>query len=174
MQNYFFLNSLAPLGIENYPHYSFLDNVATTSDPQKAALPYQNTHDTINSYLATLAQKKNHQLEQISSLDAVNTDNTSTESTKNNAGSKRFTCNLCSSSFLNSGNLYSHWMTHTGEKPYACDFCDYKSNVRGNLKIHVRKHTGEKPYQCSLCDYKSRYYTSFKTHVVKTHSEQLD
>eukprot|EP00474_Spongospora_subterranea_P001402 CRZ01860.1 hypothetical protein [Spongospora subterranea] len=68
-----------------------------------------------------------------------------------NTPAKRFPCDLCGKSFLQTSNLITHKRTHTGERPYACPRCDKRFSQSSNLRRHLRVHTGEKPWECQMC-----------------------
>ena len=90
-------------------------------------------------------------------------------STASRGDEKRFVCNVCNKSFLQSFKLKQHVRTHTGEKPFECSECYFKFATSGGLNRHMKTHTGEKSFHCSQCDSTFATHESLKRHIL-THT----
>lgn len=79
-------------------------------------------------------------------------------------GLKPYTCNICLSSFTQSGTLAQHKRKHEEfkdmpksskrgniEKLHLCSTCGMSFKDSSSLTVHIRRHTGEKPYECKNC-----------------------
>lgn len=56
---------------------------------------------------------------------------------------KRYTCDICNSTFHHATNLNSHIkVIHQGIRPHACKLCDKRFPNAFSLKRHIISHTG--------------------------------
>lgn len=88
-------------------------------------------------------------------------------------GERPHKCNICSKTFIQSGQLVIHMRTHTGEKPYVCTVCQKGFTCSKQLKVHSRTHTGEKPYSCEICGKSFGYNHVLKLHQVAHYGEKV-
>lgn len=77
---------------------------------------------------------------------------------------KKFDCDRCNKSFVNSTLLRHHHMWHAGLRPYTCSVCGAGFMVKERMRNHEMTHTNERPYLCHVCGkgFRSR-------HVLKQH-----
>lgn len=114
---------------------------------------------------------------------------------------KKFSCHMCSNTFVRKDILNKHLLTHTGEKPFKCNMCEYmclrkyaldqhvmfkhkneknfschmcicKFARKDSLNRHLRVHTGDKPYICDLCDYRSIRKSNLSDHIKSVHTKE--
>ena len=81
-------------------------------------------------------------------------------------GQKRFKCDQCDFSCIQSFDLVKHKYIHGGEKPYKCVLCPKQFTRPARLREHQRQHTGERPYTCEHCGKSFTQLTSLKSHKV--------
>lgn len=108
-------------------------------------------------------------------------------------GKRGFVCDICSKSFANPRQLYSHRSLHLGkrylcphcgfrarstanlrghiktkheEKGFSCEVCSKKFSSNTNLKNHLRIHTNETPYHCTLCNVKFKRLHHLNSHLA--------
>ena len=81
---------------------------------------------------------------------------------------KRFTCKICSASFLTQGNLKRHVLTHSDIKPYVCETCGKSFKDPGTLKQHTYKHGGQN-FICRFCGQKFISPLYLSRHVSRVH-----
>lgn len=81
---------------------------------------------------------------------------------------KKFTCNVCSASFLTSGNLKRHEMTHSELKQFVCETCGKCFRDPGTLKQHTYSH-GSANYTCDICDQKFTSPLYLNRHMMRLH-----
>ncbi|XP_053608319.1 gastrula zinc finger protein XlCGF57.1-like [Plodia interpunctella] len=84
---------------------------------------------------------------------------------------RKFTCEMCGSSFYRKNDIIIHMRTHTNEKPYVCSYCSQGFRQIATLIRHRRRHTGEKPYSCGICDKKFSDKCLVKKHLI-VHSDE--
>ena len=60
------------------------------------------------------------------------------------ATDRRFKCDVCGKSFIESARLKDHKNIHTGEKPYKCKFCNACFASAGTHAMHQRSHLGHR------------------------------
>ena len=117
------------------------------------------------------------------------------------AGKRDFVCDICSKTFANPRQLYSHRALHSGkrflcthcgyqakstanlrghirtkhEEPgFQCDGCPKKFSTNNNLKNHQRIHTGETPYDCVICHEKFKRLHHLNSHLEsKKHQDAM-
>ncbi|CAL1279631.1 unnamed protein product [Larinioides sclopetarius] len=53
---------------------------------------------------------------------------------------KKYNCQFCDYSSLNSGHVRRHILTHTGERPFKCNICGRGFTQKNNLKKHMLVH----------------------------------
>lgn len=82
-------------------------------------------------------------------------------------GQKRFKCDKCDFSCIQSFDLVKHKYIHGGEKPYKCKLCPKQFTRPARLREHERLHTGERPYICEECGKSFSQLASLKSHKVK-------
>ena len=51
---------------------------------------------------------------------------------------KKYHCEICGKSFVNSTDLCRHIRTHTGERPFQCDRCSARFTQNSTLKRHYK------------------------------------
>lgn len=56
-------------------------------------------------------------------------------------GEKKFSCDICGTSFHEKTKLSRHRIIHTGERPHVCIMCGKGFNQKNNLKTHMKSHT---------------------------------
>ncbi|XP_052745423.1 zinc finger protein 37 isoform X1 [Bicyclus anynana] len=78
---------------------------------------------------------------------------------------KMFTCELCQYQSVFKGNVSRHMQTHSRKKPYSCEICEYKSARNCHLQQHMRTHTGERPYSCDICGHASAHKYRLVIHM---------
>ncbi|XP_046683917.1 zinc finger and SCAN domain-containing protein 31-like isoform X2 [Homalodisca vitripennis] len=54
-------------------------------------------------------------------------------------GIRRFTCEMCSKSFINKKNLVDHQPIHSGVRPFVCDICDKSFTFKSSYMDHKEK-----------------------------------
>lgn len=81
-------------------------------------------------------------------------------------GQKRFKCDQCDFSCIQSFDLVKHKYIHGGEKPYKCDMCPKQFTRPARLREHQRLHTGERPFVCEECGKAFTQQASLKSHMV--------
>ncbi|RUS70968.1 hypothetical protein EGW08_021269 [Elysia chlorotica] len=74
---------------------------------------------------------------------------------KEEDGTDRFGCRLCSRTLASRNSFGLHIRRHKEEKTKVCKFCGKAFHTGQELKSHERTHTGERPYKCEIC------YSSF-------------
>lgn len=117
------------------------------------------------------------------------------------AGKRGFVCDICSRSFANPRQLYSHRSLHLGkrylcphcgyrarstanlrghvrtkheEPSFHCDTCEKKFSTNNNLKSHQRIHTGVTPYECEICHEKFKRLHHLNSHLQsKKHNDAM-
>ena len=81
-------------------------------------------------------------------------------------GQKRFKCDQCEFSCLQSFGLVRHKYIHGKEKPYQCVMCPKQFIVPSKLREHQRSHTGERPFVCEDCGKAFTQKALLKSHMV--------
>ncbi|XP_070207681.1 zinc finger protein 555-like [Littorina saxatilis] len=81
-------------------------------------------------------------------------------------GERPHQCKLCSSAFNHSGSLKRHMLTHTKERPYQCGQCSATFADSGTLGHHMVTHSEERPHHCTVCDAAFKWFNSLKTHML--------
>ena len=81
---------------------------------------------------------------------------------------KKFSCHICSASFLTNGNLKRHLSVHEDQKKFVCETCGKSFRDPGTLKQHTYSH-GNQAFTCDICDQKfsSPHYLS--RHILRLH-----
>ena len=83
------------------------------------------------------------------------------------SGQKRFKCDQCNFSCIQSFDLVKHKYIHGGEKPYKCKMCPKQFTRPARLREHERLHTGERPYTCEQCGKSFAQLSTLKSHKVE-------
>ena len=81
---------------------------------------------------------------------------------------KKFTCDICSASFLTNSNLRRHVLIHSDVKQCVCETCGKSFKDAGSLKQHNFSH-GNQDYCCTIC---SQTFTSplyLNRHLSRLH-----
>ena len=70
-----------------------------------------------------------------------------------NVNNKYHSCELCSKSFSQAGNLKNHIHTvHESHKDHKCESCGKSFSEAGHLKKHIYTvHEGHKDHKCKSC-----------------------
>lgn len=82
---------------------------------------------------------------------------------------KKFSCDMCGTSFASKATREDHRRTHTGERPYVCESCGNTFKSKASLYIHSKLHTDEFPHPCTYCHKKFRRRQEMLAHVT-THT----
>lgn len=80
--------------------------------------------------------------------------------------SKKFDCDRCNKSFVNSTLLRHHHMWHAGLRPYNCSICGAGFMIKERLRNHEMTHTNERPYKCQVCGKGFRSRNVLKQHKL--------
>ena len=85
--------------------------------------------------------------------------------------SKRFPCDLCSSTFKRKYDLSAHKKyVHEKEKPFLCPFCAKEIARKADLETHIRLvHDMLKPYYCDQCGKSFGTLPNLRTHIKDVH-----
>ncbi|XP_015589814.2 zinc finger and SCAN domain-containing protein 2 isoform X7 [Cephus cinctus] len=84
---------------------------------------------------------------------------------------RRFSCGICSKTFLTQSHLRMHEVTHIETtKPFGCDKCTATFRYRTLLERHKKVHdaTRDKPYSCPRCPLRFETRNAYNHHT-KTH-----
>ena len=90
------------------------------------------------------------------------------------AGKRKYQCDVCHKLFSAPSCLTNHKRIHTGEKPYSCDECGMAFTQLGHLTNHKRIHTGEKPFSCDECGHVFTTSGNLSSHRRHVHHSSLD
>ena len=87
---------------------------------------------------------------------------------------KRFICNECGKSFVQSFYIKIHKRTvHSGEKSYSCDKCEKSFGTSSNLGSHtILIHSEVRPFPCNQCEKSFKLEPHLKKHKVRCHVEK--
>ncbi|KAL4704689.1 hypothetical protein ACJJTC_002164 [Scirpophaga incertulas] len=91
--------------------------------------------------------------------------------TRHSDRERKFTCEMCGSSFYRKNDIIIHMRVHTDERPYHCSYCSKRFRQIATLIRHKRVHTGEKPYDCPICGKKFSDKALVKKHQ-SVHSDE--
>ena len=81
---------------------------------------------------------------------------------------KKFTCDICSASFLTSSNLKRHVLTHSDVRLCVCETCGKSFKDPGSLRQHTFSH-GEREYVCKICSHKFTSPLYLSRHLSRLH-----
>ena len=81
---------------------------------------------------------------------------------------KKFTCDICSASFLTNSNLRRHVLIHSDVKQWVCETCGKSFKDAGSLKQHTFSH-GSSEYRCSLCQQSFSSPLYLNRHLSRLH-----
>ena len=84
------------------------------------------------------------------------------------AGKRGFVCDICSRSFANPRQLYSHRSLHLGKR-YLCPHCGYRARSTANLRGHVRTKHEEPSFHCDTCEKKVFYKQQLEKSSKNSH-----
>ena len=80
-----------------------------------------------------------------------------------------FRCPECNYKTSNSGNMESHYRSHTGERPFGCKLCGKTFTARGACIEHIRTHDDRFKLECSICYKKFTRSKKILKHAKEAH-----
>ena len=81
---------------------------------------------------------------------------------------KKYTCHICSASFLTNSNLRRHVLTHSDARLCVCETCGKSFKDPGSLKQHVFSH-GDQEFSCEVCQQKFSSPLYLSRHLSRLH-----
>eukprot|EP00474_Spongospora_subterranea_P009848 CRZ10306.1 hypothetical protein [Spongospora subterranea] len=52
---------------------------------------------------------------------------------------RKYSCDVCLTSFTRKANLSRHQLVHTGDRPFSCSLCTQRFSLGSNLKRHISR-----------------------------------
>ncbi|OLY79748.1 Transcriptional regulator CRZ1 [Smittium mucronatum] len=145
-------NSLALSNLHNFKSIpSISDSLESTATKR---LEVYSLHEKDNKTRKDSFAEKLYSSDSESANENLNQDSLNNKKSKNQSPgrqSKKYTCDICFSSFSRQHNLKSHTLTHSTERPFVCEICSKSFRRQHDLKRHKKLHTGERPHTCSIC-----------------------
>jgi ovo-like protein len=115
---------------------------------------------------------KNHQKQQAPMPAEMPMSAANSPQSNEDESNNKFSCRICSKSFMLQRLLNRHMKCHSDVKRYLCTFCGKGFNDTFDLKRHTRTHTGVRPYKCNLCEKSFTQRCSLESHCLKVHGVQ--
>jgi uncharacterized C2H2 Zn-finger protein len=91
---------------------------------------------------------------------------------KENTGTGKFKCDICSKRFTRPFTLKEHRRSHTGERPLKCSTCDKTFAKQFILKKHERTHTEKKSFACDSCPANFQTKHQLERHITSCHTNK--
>ncbi|XP_001653713.2 zinc finger protein 184 [Aedes aegypti] len=86
------------------------------------------------------------------------------------AGTTRFQCTYCSSSFYTKTELRNHVRSiHTTDERWECQKCKSVFKNRKLLNQHLESHVEERNFKCDACDFAFKTLQHLKRHISTVH-----
>lgn len=100
----------------------------------------------------------------------------STESAKNAAEQKTYSCKHCHKKFLFKSKYQEHMPVHTSDRPFQCTSCQRTYKYKYDLNVHLRTHQGipTKSTICPFCTKKFQTNKMLRLHIIEDHKDQQE
>ncbi|XP_043946173.1 zinc finger protein 335 isoform X2 [Protopterus annectens] len=86
-------------------------------------------------------------------------------------GTKKFSCKICSVTFMGRAEMESHKRAHIGPNMFKCLDCTFTASCWADVRSHMSQHANLRPHKCNHCSFASKNKKDLRRHLL-THTNE--